>query len=179
MFATSWTSVFHFFQNCMQSYNFSVLFKQSIEEKRPWPLIVFDFPSQCTCSKHCGIAAHESGNKELWFVAEDRKDGFIVCLPNRLHDEFTGFCQSTKENKGLCLCRWLSGLENAAKSAHASPSIFPVNSKISLATWSPFPAAIDTSSEVIFSGSSSRSRDGLSVVERISRAVRATPVAEQ
>ena len=71
------------------------------------------------------------------------------------------------------------GEEKAAKSAHASPSISPVRRYTSKANSSPFPAAIDTSSEVIFSGSISRKRDGFSVVASSSRADLATPVAEQ
>ena len=72
-----------------------------------------------------------------------------------------------------------SGDENAAKSAHASPSILPVNSKISWATSSPLSAAMDTSRDSISSSGFSRSSDGRSVVCSISRAVRATPLAEQ
>ena len=72
-----------------------------------------------------------------------------------------------------------SGEEKAVKSEHASPSISPVNSYMRLASASPLPADIDTSSDVISSLLSSRSNDGSSVVSSISRAVRATPVAEQ
>ena len=65
------------------------------------------------------------------------------------------------------------------KSAHASPSIVPVKSYISLAIWSPFIAALYTSSDVMSSGFMSRSRLGSFLFASISRAVRATPVAEQ
>ena len=71
-----------------------------------------------------------------------------------------------------------SGLENATKSANASPRMLPVNSKISKASLSFFIAASYTSLDVISSGSNSRSKLSSLRISRNSRAVRATPVAE-
>ena len=72
-----------------------------------------------------------------------------------------------------------SGEENVAKSAHASPNIFPVNSYTRFASASPRPAAIETSRDVISSIFNSRNKESSSLSFRNSRAVRATPVAEQ
>ena len=72
-----------------------------------------------------------------------------------------------------------SGLLNVAKSAQAWPSILPVNSNMSLAILSPLPAAMLMSSDVMSSAFISLSIEGSLVLASISRAVRATPVAEQ
>ena len=72
-----------------------------------------------------------------------------------------------------------SGVLKVAKSAQVRPSSVPVYSKTSKAILSPFSAAWNTSNEVIDSGSNSRRGEGVSYLVRNSRAVRATPVAEQ
>ena len=65
------------------------------------------------------------------------------------------------------------------KSASASPSKVPVNSKISCASLSPCTAASYTSLEVMFSAEILRKRLASVRAANNSRAVRATPVAEQ
>ena len=72
-----------------------------------------------------------------------------------------------------------SGAENTVKSANASPSKLPVNSKMSLANVSPATAASYTSLEVMSSVGILRRIDSSERASRNSRAVRATPVAEQ
>ena len=72
-----------------------------------------------------------------------------------------------------------SGAEKAVKSARASPSISPVYSKMSLAILSPEIAASYTSLEVISSTGILRRIEGSVRMSRNSRAVRATPLAEQ
>lgn len=73
-----------------------------------------------------------------------------------------------------------SGEVNDAKSARASPRMRPVNSNTSFAILSLAIAASYTSLDVISSIGMLRSSDGSSLrASRNSRAVRATPVAEQ
>ena len=65
------------------------------------------------------------------------------------------------------------------KSAKASPKIRPVYSKISCANLSPLTAASKTSLDTISSAGISLNKLGSGRATRNSRAVRATPVAEQ
>ncbi len=133
---------------------------------------ILQIPAHCTGTKYRSRAAIESRDQELSLAPENLQYTLVVRFLERLHQEVTSLGKTTEEYE--CLRRAERSEISASLTQHlASEIIYSLSQSITLTS-----SYADIIRSNIF-GFISRSKDGSSLFSRNSRAVRATPVAEQ